>query len=161
MGQLVVFNASGSAIYVSFNNGGFIEVPSVDTASWNPAQPATEPNFVNNTNPGAGQLGLGNNTLTIYPATSGPASSANFTLEVPVDVPVSAVQLYLFWKSATSVAWVALNSGQPFQVSFITQNPSSVSTISQSISPRLLKTAPTPEHAATPQATQTTVYAKL
>jgi|GEM_PF-1750352 len=127
MGQFFVFNASNSAIHVSFNNGSFIAVKQAENATWLPSVPATEPVFVNQTNPGQGEIGLGDNQMAVYPDTGGPGDTSKFTLKVPTDVVVSSVQLYLFWKSATSVAWVALNQGQPFQVSFTTSESQKVS----------------------------------
>lgn len=126
-GQVSIFNASATVIFVSVNGGTYLQVPAVASTSWNPAQPESEPAFSNNQNPSPGSLGFGKNTLTMYPESGGPASTASFTLTVPFDVIVSALQLYLFWKSANSVAWIALNSGQPFQISFISDNPANLS----------------------------------
>jgi hypothetical protein len=111
-----VFNSSGVAMKVSVNNGDFFSVPAANTNTWVPASPETQPPFVNQTNPGQGKIGLGDNTITMYPATSGPSDSANFTLTVPTDVTVSSLQVYLFWKDAQNVAWAALNGGQFVQV---------------------------------------------
>lgn len=116
MPNAYIFNASAVKISVSINNGDFFGVDAASSTTWSPSNPATEPTFVNNTNPGQGQLGLGNNTITLYPATSGPASSANFVLNIPTEVTVSSLQLYLFWKDANNVAWAALNGGQFIQV---------------------------------------------
>lgn len=116
MANAYIFNASGVAITVSVNNGPFLSVNAADSATWVPSVPATQPTFVNNTNPGLGQLGLGANTITLYPSTSGPASSANFTLTIPTEVTVNSLQLYLFWKDARNVAFAALNGGQFIQV---------------------------------------------
>ena len=116
MPNAYIFNASGVAILVSVNNGAFLSVNPADSTSWVPSTPATQPAFVNNTNPGNGQLGLGPNTITLYPSTSGPASSVNFTLNIPTEVTVNSLQLYLFWKDARNVAFAALNGGQFIQV---------------------------------------------
>ncbi|AIR61140.1 hypothetical protein RJE46_17945 [Cedecea neteri] len=117
MPNAYIFNASGVAISVSVNNGSFLSVNAADSTSWVPSVPATQPTFVNNTNFGNGQLGLGANTITLYPSTSGPASSANFTLNIPTNVTVSSLQLYLFWKDAKDVSFAVLNGGQFIQVS--------------------------------------------
>ncbi|HCB1501406.1 MULTISPECIES: hypothetical protein [Klebsiella] len=116
MPNAYLFNASGVSISVSINNGAFLSVSPADSTSWVPSTPAAQPTFVNNTNPGNGQLGLGPNTITLYPSTSGPASSVNFTLNIPTEVTVSSLQLYLFWKDAKNVAFAALNGGQFIQV---------------------------------------------
>ncbi|MCS4270922.1 MULTISPECIES: hypothetical protein [Raoultella] len=117
MSNAYIFNASGVAISVSVNNGSFLSVNPADSTTWVPSVPSTQPPFVNNTNPGNGQLGLGPNTITLYPSTSGPSHSANFTLNIPTEVTVSSLQLYLFWKDAENVAFAALNGGQFIQVS--------------------------------------------
>ncbi|MTD26923.1 hypothetical protein [Erwinia sorbitola] len=117
MPNAYIFNASAVKISVSVNNGDFFSLPPADGTSWVPSAPATAPTFVNNTNPGSGQLGLGANMITLYPSTSGPGSSVNFVLEIPTEVTVSSLQLYLFWKDAQNVAWAALNGGQFIQVS--------------------------------------------
>ncbi|PWC17032.1 hypothetical protein DDT52_17255 [Brenneria roseae subsp. roseae] len=119
MPNAYIFNASAVKISVSVNNGEFFSVNPADGTSWVPSTPSTEPTFVNNTSPGIGQLGLGPNTITVYPSTSGPASSANFTLNIPLDVTVSSLQLYLFWKDAKNIAFSALNGGQFIQVSTV------------------------------------------
>lgn len=116
MPNAYIFNASGVAISVSVNNGAFFSVNAADSTSWVPSVPATQPTFVNNINPGIGQLGLGPNTITLYPSSSGPASSANFTLNIPTEVTVNSLQLYFFWKDAKNVAFAALNGGQFIQV---------------------------------------------
>lgn len=128
MGQLFVFNASRSNIFISFNNGDFLKVPSADGTSWEPSPVEDEPSFVNNVTPGQGQLGLGINNITVYPSTGGTSHSVTFELDVPENIPISTVQIYLFWKNATSVAWVALSDGQPFQVSFVAEHKNCVST---------------------------------
>lgn len=117
MPNAYIFNASAVKISVSVNDGDFFSVNPADSTTWVPSNPATQPTFVNSIKPGIGQLGLGANTITIYPSTSGPASSVNFTLDIPVDVPVSSLQLYLFWKDAQNIAFAALNGGQFIQVS--------------------------------------------
>lgn len=117
MPNAFIFNASAVEINVSVNNGDFFLVKSAVSGTWAPTTPATEPQFVNSTNPGIGKLGLGQNIITLYPSTSGPASSANFFLNIPMDVTISSLQLYLFWKDANDVAWAALNGGQFIQVS--------------------------------------------
>lgn len=117
MPNAYIFNASAEHIKVSINNGDFISVESANASTWLPSSPAKAPDFVNNINPGLGQLGLGVNNITIYPATSGPACAVNFRLNVPTNVKVSSLQLYVFWKDAEHVAWAALNGGQLISVS--------------------------------------------
>ncbi|MFK8258491.1 hypothetical protein ACFL9S_11970 [Erwinia sp. AnSW2-5] len=126
MNQFVIFNASKSAIYISVNSGTFLSVPAASQTSWIPAQPEKTPDFINNTTAGIGQLHLGGNTIVIYPDTSGPADSGICNLTIPEDIAINSVQLYLFWKSATSVALVALQEGQPFQASIVTHNTASM-----------------------------------
>lgn len=147
MGQLFVFNASESDIFISFNNGAFLTAPSANSKTWQPTTLQNEPIFVNNVSPGKGELGLGDNTLAVYPETGGPSHVVNFTLSVPLDVAVNSVQLYLFWKNATSVAWVALNEGQPFQVSFIAEHSGNVTTSSVLTGSNLTTTTTTTKEA--------------
>ncbi|MFK8258492.1 hypothetical protein ACFL9S_11975 [Erwinia sp. AnSW2-5] len=117
MPNAYVFNASGVAISVSVNNGDFFTINPADNTSWVPSAPSNAPTFVNNTNPGKNQLGLGPNQISLYPSTSGPASSTNFILNIPTEVTVNSFQLYLFWNNAKNVGWAALNGGQFIQVS--------------------------------------------
>lgn len=133
MGQLVIFNASKTPIFVSLNGGDFFKVPAANLPSWEPAQPAIPPMFVNNLVANPGELRLGTNTLTTYASTSGPAYSGNCTLNIPTDVPIDSVQIYLFWKSATSVALIALQEGQPFQASIVTHDTASITTSTQPV----------------------------
>jgi len=116
MANAFVFNSSAVEIYVSVNNGSFFSIAAATPATWVPSSPTTQPTFVNNTNPGKGEIGLGDNLVTMYPSTGGPGDSANFTLTVPTGVTVNSLQLYLFWKDAQDVAWAALNGGQFIQV---------------------------------------------
>ena len=117
MPNVYIFNASAEQIKVSINNGDYFSVESANVTTWLPSSPAKAPEFINNTHPGQGQLGLGVNLITMYPATSGPKSAVNFELRVPTEVRVSSLQLYLFWKDAEHVAWAALNGGQFISVS--------------------------------------------
>ncbi|HFZ8993194.1 TPA: hypothetical protein ACIPUI_000242 [Citrobacter freundii] len=126
MGNLFILNASDSEIFISLNDGDYLNVPAANTGTWTPSRPDDVVEFINKISAAQGQLGLGENEISVYPGTSGPASAATFILNVPTDVRVSSIELYLFWKSATSVAWVALNSGQPFQVSFTTEYTHSI-----------------------------------
>ncbi|HFZ8993193.1 TPA: hypothetical protein ACIPUI_000241 [Citrobacter freundii] len=112
-----IFNASAEQIKVSVNNGDFFSVDQANATSWIPSISAKTPEFVNNTNPGMGQFGLGTNQITMYPATTGPSHSVNFELNIPKNVTVRSLQLYLFWKDAEHVAWAALNGGQLISVS--------------------------------------------
>ncbi|MTD26922.1 hypothetical protein [Erwinia sorbitola] len=128
MSQFVIFNASKSAIHISVNQGDYFIVPAASQPSWIPAQPQAEPDFINKTVAGPGQLHLGDNSITIYPDTSGPADSGVCTLKISTEIPINSLQLYLFWKSATSVALVALQDGQPFQASIVTHDITSVTT---------------------------------
>ncbi len=112
-----IFNASDVPIQVSINNGPFLSVESAGASTWLPSSPSTAPEFVNNINPGIGQLGLGKNLITMYPATSGPIASCTFILNIPTNVRVNSLQFYIFWKDAEHVAWAALNGGQLISVS--------------------------------------------
>lgn len=133
MGQLIIFNASKAAICVSINLGSFFTVPSVNLPSWEPTQANPNPVFVNKLTGNTGELKLGDNTLTIYSETSGPAYSGNCTLKIPTDIPIDSVQIYLFWKSATSIALVALQEGQPFQASIVSRDTDNITTNVQSV----------------------------
>lgn len=117
MANAYIFNSSAVEIKISINNGDFLSIPAASSTAWTPSNPTDEPTFNNNTTPAQGAFFLGANTITMYPATSGPSASANFTVDIPTSVTVNSFQLYLFWKDATNVAWAALNGGQILEVS--------------------------------------------
>ncbi|MCS4270923.1 MULTISPECIES: hypothetical protein [Raoultella] len=126
MGQVEVFNASKSDIYVSLNNGSFFTVNAATQVSWQAGQAASPPTFVNNTTAATGQLKLGDNIITAYSSTSGPATAGICTITIPENIPINSIQLYLFWKDATSVAAIVLQDGQPFQAVIITRATTSM-----------------------------------
>ncbi|AIR61141.1 hypothetical protein F3J34_14100 [Klebsiella sp. Ap-873] len=126
MSQLEVFNASKSDIYVSLNNGSFFTVNAAAQVTWQAGQAVPPPTFVNNTMAGIGQLKLGDNIITTYSSTSGPAEAGTCTITIPENISINSIQLYLFWKNATSVAAIVLQDGQPFQAVIITKATTSV-----------------------------------
>ena len=104
------------AINVSFNNGAPITINGTsDSAQWVPVSPATssEPVFVNNPNPAAGQIGLGNNLMTVYPTSLPPSQAKQVTVTVPTTFQINSLQFFVFWSSANAVSWVLLQQGQP------------------------------------------------
>lgn len=126
MGQFVVFNASKADINVSLNNGDYFTVPAAIQPTWQASQPTNPPAFINNVTAGPGELKLGSNILTTYSSTSGPSQAGTCTITIPVNIPINSVQLYLFWKDASSVVAVVLQEGQPFQAVIITREPANV-----------------------------------
>lgn len=126
MSNFFILNASDTEIFISLNGDGYIKVPAAKNDTWTASRPNIDIEYIDREKPAPGQLGIGDNDICVYSATGGASNSTRFTLTVPKLVRVYSIQLYLFWKNATSVAWVALNSGQPFQVSFTTTNSDSI-----------------------------------
>jgi hypothetical protein len=121
MAKVYVFNTSSVGLMFSINNGTYIAVNGTSsTFLWTPLTPATQPIFVNQTNPPQGQLGLGDNKLTMYPQSSGSSDSATVILCIPTDVTVSSIQLYMMWKDARNLGAVLSNGGQFVQAVSLT-----------------------------------------
>lgn len=130
MSNFFILNASDDEIFISLNGGDYINVPAAENKTWTASRPSVETEFTNKLRPPSGKIGIGDNEISVYPTSGGAGCSTNFILSVPKEVRICSIQFYLFWKDATSVAWVALNSGQPFQVSFTTANPVSITAMS-------------------------------
>jgi hypothetical protein len=114
MANVYVFNAMNVAINVSFNNGAPTTINGTsDSAQWVPVSPGTEPVFVNNSNPAAGQIGLGTNLMTVYPTSLPPSQAKQVTVNIPSNIQINSLQFYVFWSSANAVSWVLLQQGQP------------------------------------------------
>lgn len=116
MAKVYVFNSSSVQLMLSINNGGFMPIESTsDTFDWMPLPLNHTPNFCNQLNPPLGMLGLGSNTLTLYPASSGAAFSATVKVIIPENISTSSIQIYLCWKDAKNIGAVVCNSGQFIQ----------------------------------------------
>ena len=126
MSNFFILNASDTEIFISLNGDGYINVPAAKNDTWAASRQNIDIEFINRLKPASGQLGIGDNDISVYSATGGASNPTKFILRVPEGIRIYSIQLYLFWKNATSVAWVALNSGQPFQVSFTTENSDSI-----------------------------------
>jgi len=114
MANVYLFNSMNVAVNFTFNNGAPTLVNGTsESASWVPVSPATEPTFVNNTNPAAGQIGLGVNQMVVYPTSLPPAQAIMTHVTIPTTMQINSLQFYVFWASANSVSWALLNQGQP------------------------------------------------
>jgi hypothetical protein len=73
MAGVYIFNAMQVPINISLNAGAPTTINGTgDSTQWVPVSPTTEPVFVNNTNPAAGQIGLGDNSMVVYPTSLPP-----------------------------------------------------------------------------------------
>lgn len=116
MANVYVFNASSVSLMFSINNGTYTQVNGTsDTFEWIPFVPNTQPTFVNQLNPPLGVLGLGNNSLTMYPASSGSQYGATVQVSIPTDVSISSIQIYFVWKDARHLGVAVCNGGQFIQ----------------------------------------------
>jgi hypothetical protein len=114
MAGVYLFNSMAVGLNIIFNAGAPITIAGTsDSAQWVPVSPATEPTFVNNPNPGPGQIGLGSNTMTVYPSSLPPSQAKQVTVTIPTNIQINSLQLYVFWSSANEVSWVLLQQGQP------------------------------------------------
>ena len=111
MAKAFLFNTSGIPINISINNGPFIEIPAANTSNWLPSLPNKPITVVANMTPSPGQICLGSNVISYYPAIESPAESSTFTLSVPTNTPIESLQLYLFRADQESFAWVANING--------------------------------------------------
>jgi hypothetical protein len=116
MANVYIFNAMNVAINVIFNSGSPVTINGTsDSAQWVPVSPtsANEPVFVNSQNPSPGQIGLGDNTMTVYPTSLSPRQAKQVTVSIPTNIQINSLQFYVFWSSANAVSWVLLQQGQP------------------------------------------------
>lgn len=109
-----VFNASSVDLMFTFNGGtNFTHISKTsDTASWQPFPPNTNPTFVNQSGPLPGQIGLGDNSLTMYPGSGGPAQSATVHFHIPETQTITSLQVFFVWKDAGHLGVVVCNGGQ-------------------------------------------------
>lgn len=116
MAKVYLFNTSSVGLMFSINNGEFMPIASTsDTFDWMPLPLTNNPDFRNQLNPPQGVLGLGCNTLTLYPKSSGAAASATVNVIIPESIIITSVQIYFFWKDAKNLGAVVCNGGQFIQ----------------------------------------------
>lgn len=113
MANVYTFNTSGVSLMFSINNGDFIKLPNTSGSfQWIPLPPANYPVFYNQLNPPKGGFGLGNNILTMYPASSGSQYAGTVNVDIPEDVTALSIQIYLYWKDVSHLGAVVCNAGQ-------------------------------------------------
>lgn len=116
MAKVYVFNTSSVSIMFSINEGDYALVNGTSgNIAWTPLSPNVNPQFVNNKNPANGAFGLGSNILTLYPTSSGTKDAATFTVSIPINVQITSIQLYLYWKDARNTSLIYANGGQLIQ----------------------------------------------
>lgn len=76
--NVIVHNLTPLATTVSINNGDFFTIPAFESYNSLP--------FSSISNPGQGEIGLGENAVTIYARSFGPSRAQNFTINVPTTV---------------------------------------------------------------------------
>lgn len=97
----------------SVNDGDYALVNGTSgNIAWTPLSPDVNPQLVNNQNPAKGELGLGSNILTLYPTSSGTKDTATFTVPIPINIQISSIQFYLYWKNAHNTSLIYSNGGQ-------------------------------------------------
>lgn len=105
-----MFNANNLPVNVNINNAGAtFQIAAAGAPNWTPGVPTTNPTF----NPGPptpGNLGIGPNSVMLTPQGSTSPFIANVML--PGSVNWSSIQIYIFFQSYSSCAWVVLNAGQ-------------------------------------------------
>jgi len=115
MSQVTVamFNANPRAVTVSVNAGSAFTIgPTSSAISWRPVVPAVAPGFV--AGPATpGKVGIGQNSIGITP--SGWTEPQFFPFNVPGNVPITSLQIYIYWNQTTgSCQALFANSGQVF-----------------------------------------------
>jgi hypothetical protein len=105
-----LFNAQVNALTVTVNGGVQISIAATGPSlNWTAQQPTTNiPTFTGG-NPAQNAFGYGKNKLSV--------TVANFPdtqeLDVYIDpsVNLTALEIYMWWGTAQTVHWVALNAG--------------------------------------------------
>jgi hypothetical protein len=105
---VTLFNADTSSINVVVNNGSTIVVLGAASPTYAPGSNSTGVTF--QTLPATGVLSVGSNYVNMTP--SGAQQPVVFTINIPANIQIISLQLYMFWESATTAAWVLLNNGQ-------------------------------------------------
>lgn len=94
-----IHNMTSQTVLVSINNGTFVTVPAMAPDSANIMSFANRAiiSFVNNTNPGQGEIGIGENDITFFPEDAGPADAQNVTRNVPEtrNIPADSYMLIM------------------------------------------------------------------
>jgi len=105
-----IFNANNQPITINVNNAvNGISIAAAAGPNWTPAVPATNPTF-NPGPPASGVLGIGTNSVLITPS-SWP-SPFKASVDLPGSVNRTSCQIYIFFQSYSSCAWIVLNAGQ-------------------------------------------------
>jgi hypothetical protein len=108
-----MFNANTVPVTVIVNNGSAFPIgPTSSASKFRPQVPAVAPVFV--AGPATpGKIGIGPNCIAITP--SGWTTPQFFPFTIPGTMPISSLQIYIFWNSDTGTcqAYFA-NSGQFF-----------------------------------------------
>jgi hypothetical protein len=105
-----MFNSNNLAVNVNVNNGSStFSIPAANTSTWQPGTPTTNPTF-NQGPPTPGNFGIGANSVNLTPTGSTTPFIASMTF--PAGVNWTSIQIYVFFQSYNSCAWIVLNNGQ-------------------------------------------------
>jgi hypothetical protein len=106
---VAMFNANLTKVTVMINNGApFTIGPTSAAARFRPQVPAVAPVFV--FGPATvGKIGIGPNCIAITPSEW--ATPQFFAFAIPGEMPLSSLQIYIFWNKGSCQAYF-FNSGQ-------------------------------------------------
>lgn len=107
-----LFNAGPQGVSIMLNAGApFTIAATGPNLNWAPQQPTTGPTFSGN-NPGPNIFGFGDNQVFVTVGQS--AHAQVFTVTVPNSLNITALEVYMWWGTSSTVNWVAMNGGVMF-----------------------------------------------